>query len=64
MKHYPVARPYITAEDKKSVLAVLNTDNLSLGPKYREFEKKFARKIGVKYCPRNPFFKSEFLFDF
>ena len=50
MKHYPVARPYITAEDKKSVLAVLNTDNLSLGPKYREFEKKFARKIGVKYA--------------
>ncbi len=50
MKKYPIARPYITAEDKKSVLAVLNTDNLSLGPKYREFEKKFAKKIGVKYA--------------
>src|SRR3989338_9626197 len=50
MKYYPIAKPYLTAKDKKSVLAVLNTDNLSLGPKYREFEKKFARKIGVKYA--------------
>lgn len=50
MKNYPVAKPYITAEDKKNVLAVLNTDNLSLGPKYREFEKKFAKKIGTKYA--------------
>jgi perosamine synthetase len=50
MKYYPVAKPYITAEDKKSVLAVLNTDDLSLGPKHREFEKKFARKLGVKYA--------------
>ena len=49
MKNYPVAKPYITAEDKKNVLAVLNTDDLSLGPKYREFEKKFAEKLGVKY---------------
>lgn len=45
-----MAKPYITAKDKKSVLAVLNTDNLSLGPKYLEFEKKFAHKIGVKYA--------------
>jgi len=50
MKYYPIAKPHITDEDKKSVLAVLNTDNLSLGPKYKEFEKKFARKIGTKYA--------------
>jgi len=50
MKNYPIAKPYITDKDKKSVLAVLNTDHLSLGPKYQEFEKKFAKKIGVKYA--------------
>ncbi|MDD5032179.1 MAG: DegT/DnrJ/EryC1/StrS family aminotransferase [Patescibacteria group bacterium] len=50
MNNYPIAKPYITAKDKKGVLAVLNTDNLSLGPKYREFEKKFAEKLGVKYA--------------
>src|SRR3989338_8503405 len=50
MKYYPIAKPYLTAKDKTSVLAVLNTDNLSLGPKYREFEKKFAKKLGVKYA--------------
>jgi len=50
MKYYPIAKPYITAKDKKSVLAVLNTDNLSLGPKYREFENKFAQKMGLKYA--------------
>lgn len=50
MKKYPMAKPYLTAEDKHSVLAVLNTDNLSLGPKISEFEKKFARKIGAKYA--------------
>ncbi len=50
MKKYPVAKPYLTAEDKKSVLAVLNTSYLSLGPKYREFEKNFAKKLGVKYA--------------
>lgn len=50
MKYYPIAKPYLTVEDKKSVLAVLNTDILSLGPKIKEFEKKFAKKIGVKYA--------------
>lgn len=50
MKIYPAARPYITAKDKKSVLAVLNSDHLSLGPKYQEFEIKFAKKIGTKYA--------------
>lgn len=50
MNYYPIAKPYITAKDKKGVLAVLNTNNLSLGPKYSEFEKKFAKKLGVKYA--------------
>jgi perosamine synthetase len=50
MKYYPIAKPYITEEDKKSVLAVLNTDYLSLGPKSLEFEKMFAKKMRAKYA--------------
>ena len=50
MKNYPIAKPYITTRDKEAVAAVLNTDNLSLGPKYQEFEKKFAKKLGAKYA--------------
>ena len=50
MKKYPVAKTYIDNSDRKAVLGVLTTDRLSLGPKYIEFEKKFAAKIGVKYA--------------
>lgn len=50
MSKYPIAKPYITTKDKQGVLAVLNTNYLSLGPKYCEFEKKFAKKLGVKYA--------------
>ena len=50
MKHYPTAKPYITSEDKKAVLSILNTDYLSMGPKVDEFERKFARKVGTKYA--------------
>lgn len=50
MKKYPVAKPYITAKDKAGVLAVLNSNQLSLGPVYKKFEKEFAKKIGVKYA--------------
>lgn len=50
MKAYPIARPYLTAEDKAGVISVLDTHQLSLGPKYREFEKLFAKKMGVKYA--------------
>jgi len=50
MKKYQIAKPYITKKDRDSVLAVLKTDYLSLGLKYLEFEKKFAKKIGAKYA--------------
>lgn len=50
MKKYPIARPYITKREKQLVLEVLNSGNLSLGPKYKEFEEKFAQKIGTKYA--------------
>lgn len=49
-KIYPISRPYITKDDRNAVLAVLKTDHLSLGPKHKEFEEKFARKIGTKYA--------------
>ncbi len=50
MKKYPIAKPHITATDEKLVLEVLNSGNLSLGPKYKEFEKEFAKKIGTKHA--------------
>ena len=50
MKKYPIAKPYITEAEEKNVLEVLRSGNLSLGPKYSEFEEKFAKKLGVKYA--------------
>lgn len=46
----PLARPDITELERKAVLEVLNTPNLSLGPKLEEFEKKLAEYAGVKYA--------------
>lgn len=50
MKKYPIAKPHITRSEKRAVLDVLNSGNLSLGPKHKEFEEKFAKKIGTKYA--------------
>ncbi|MDP3900337.1 MAG: DegT/DnrJ/EryC1/StrS family aminotransferase [bacterium] len=50
MKIYPIAQPYITKDEEREVLKVLRSGSLSLGPKYQEFEKKFAKKIGRKYA--------------
>ena len=50
MKIYPLAKPYIDDEDKKGVLAVLNSGQLSLGPKYLEFERDIAAYTGIKYA--------------
>lgn len=46
----PLSSPDITELEKEKVLEVLNTSNLSLGPKLDEFEKKFAEYIGSKYA--------------
>lgn len=46
----PLSRPDITDLEKEKVLEVLNTPNLSLGPKLDEFEEKFANYIGSKYA--------------
>lgn len=47
---YQVAKPYITKKEEKCVLEVLRSGALSLGPKYKEFEEKFAEFIGTEYA--------------
>lgn len=42
MHEIPLSSPDITEMERKAVLEVLNTRYLSLGPKVREFEDKFA----------------------
>lgn len=49
MKPYPLAKPCITTDEEKEVLSVLRSGVLSIGPKVQEFERQFAKKIGVKY---------------
>lgn len=46
----PLSSPDINDLEKSRVMEVLNTPNLSLGPKLREFENKFADFIGCKYA--------------
>jgi perosamine synthetase len=47
---YSLAKPIIGKEEKKAVLSVLDSGYLALGPKIIEFEKEFAKKLGVKYA--------------
>lgn len=47
---YPLSKPYITEKEIKAVESVLRSGVLSLGKKTEEFEKAFAKKIGVKYA--------------
>jgi len=49
-KNIPLARPDITAHERKKVLDVLRTSSLALGPKLEEFENKFVRYIGCKHA--------------
>ncbi len=46
----PLAQPDITNLEEGAVLGVLKTSTLSLGPQLKEFEKRIARYIGVKYA--------------
>lgn len=43
-----LSSPDITNLERDAVIEVLNTPNLSLGPKIRKFEKKFEEYVGVK----------------
>ena len=46
----PLSNPDITEKEKKAVMEVLNTPQLSCGPKIIEFERQIADFIGVKYA--------------
>jgi perosamine synthetase len=46
----PLSNPDITEKERNCVFEVLNTPNLSLGPKLEEFENKFATYIGARYA--------------
>ena len=48
--HIPLSSPDITEIEKKYVLDVLNTSNLSLGPKLPEFEARVADYVGTRYA--------------
>lgn len=50
MMNIPLSNPDITQTEIDAVRSVLQTPNLSLGPKLPEFEKKFAAYIGAKYA--------------
>jgi len=46
----PLSRPDITEKEINAVIEVLKTPYLSLGPKLKEFEDKFAKYIGTKHA--------------
>ena len=50
MQMIPLSRPDITEREKQAVLAVLDSNFLSLGPKLKEFEEKMAAYTGTKYA--------------
>jgi len=46
----PFVLPEITGVDKKAILATLNQNLLTDGPKLKEFENKFAKFTGASYA--------------
>ncbi|MFO7991259.1 MAG: DegT/DnrJ/EryC1/StrS family aminotransferase [Thermoplasmata archaeon] len=44
----PAARPDIGEEEKEAVMEVLESGQIAMGPKVKEFEEKFASYIGVE----------------
>ena len=46
----PLAKPEITDADRESVMDVLRTPQLSMGPKLREFEQAICEYTGSKYA--------------
>lgn len=50
MRKIQIARPYLDKSDINEVVQVLKSGWLSLGPKYKEFERNLADYVGVKYA--------------
>ena len=46
----PMSSPDLTDADRQAVLAVLNTPNLSIGPKIEEFEAAFRKLTGARHA--------------
>src|SRR5207244_10688123 len=46
----PLSEPDITAVERRAVLDVLESSNLSLGPKLVEFEQAMAKYVGVRHA--------------
>jgi perosamine synthetase len=45
----PIAKPYIGEEEKRAVLEVLESGQLSQGPRVAEFERAFAAYAGARF---------------
>jgi len=50
MKVIPVLRPTFDEQTKKELCEVLDSGWVGQGPKTKEFEEKFAEKVGAKYA--------------
>jgi perosamine synthetase len=50
MTKIQIARPYIDREDERGVLEVLRSGNLSLGPKFVEFEQAITQYTQASYA--------------
>jgi perosamine synthetase len=46
----PLARPLLGEEEEQAVLEVLRSGHLSLGPRLRTFEERFAARAGVPHA--------------
>jgi perosamine synthetase len=46
----PLARPVLGEREEQLVLEVLRSGQLSLGPRVREFEQAFARRVGADWA--------------
>lgn len=46
----PMSSPDLTDADRQAVIEVINTPNLSLGPKVLEFEKAFCKYTGARHA--------------
>jgi dTDP-4-amino-4,6-dideoxygalactose transaminase len=50
LQKIPMSSPDLTDADRQAVMEVINTPNLSLGPKVIEFERAFCEYTGAKHA--------------
>lgn len=49
VKEVPLSAPWITQDDIDAVVAVLNTNTLSMGPQVKAFERAVADRVGMAH---------------